>query len=94
MLEVQGERVLIVNQLPDGAEQLLCVLTLINATTGEKKDRSDEVHHMRLVNRDASCRKPDWPLTQATYEKFKDVPKNVHKARWLLHVKVPSQSAG
>lgn len=87
MLDVQGDRVLIVGHGPDREDELYHVLTIVHVVEGTQKDKSDAVHSLRLINRDDKSRKPDWLLTQKIVDHFQEAPLNSEGAKWMLYVK-------
>jgi len=82
MLEVQGDRVSVYRHGSDGALELLWVLTLVHVI-------GEAGHEMRMCNREAKDHKPDWPFTQAYYDKLRPAPPgNKENAKWEITLKI------
>jgi len=82
MLEVQGDRVSVYRYREDHVPDKVWVLTLVHVI-------SEAGHEMRMSNREAKDRKPDWPFTQAYYDKLRPAPPgNKENAKWEITLKI------
>ena len=79
MLAIQGDRVLVYSH-GSGGLLLDCVLTLIRVVGSGQQE-------MRLVNRDAKSRKPDWTFTQKWYDSLRPARENKEGAKWEVTLK-------
>ena len=79
MLAIQGDLVLVYKHEGD-AVVLADVLTLVRVMDVGRQE-------MRLCNRASKDRKPDWPFTQAWYDRLKPARDNKEGAKWEVTLK-------
>jgi hypothetical protein len=79
MLAIQGDLVLVYKHEGD-AVVLAYVLTLVRVMDVGRQE-------MRLCNRASKDRKPDWPFTQAWYDRLKPARDNKEGAKWEVTLK-------
>ena len=79
MLAIQGDRVLVYTHEGDSLV-LDFVLTLVRCLDLGKQE-------MRMVNREAKDRQPDWPFTQKWYDSLRPARENKLNAQWEVTLK-------
>jgi len=79
MLAIQGDRVLVYTHEGDSLV-LDFVLTLVRCLDLGKQE-------MRMVNREAKDRQPDWLFTQKWYDSLRPARENKLNAQWEVTLK-------
>lgn len=80
MLEIQGDRVVAYKRVDEGLKQVW-VLTLVHVV-------DEDAHSMGLSNREDKTRQPDWPFTQAYYDRLRPAVDAKTGAKWAITLKL------
>lgn len=80
MLDVQGDRVIVYKHSTTGSLDVAHVLTLVRVIDETRQE-------IRMVNREAKDRKPDWAFTQVWYDRLRPAEENKFGAKWQVTLK-------